>query len=454
MTHPDYTVTDRRIEDDRLTLSVEIAEDVVDRAFRAAFKRIARAVRIPGFRAGKVPMDVLARRVGVESFNREVESELLPHYYYAAVEGESRRPVAEVEYVERHLEQGKPFRFTAAVDVAPEIELADYNALTVEPVEVEPVTDEQVDREIHRLRRRLARLSPPAEDAVVGPSDLVSFRYEASQDGKTLKTLSGATSLLMGDDDFLPGFGTHLAGLGKGQETTFQYAMPADYAAKALAGTTVDFKVKVFGFQNAELPEITDEFARSVGAYADLAALKAKIRDELEGQVRRRRDEKFTALLRDRIADAVRCDIPDERVERAVERRVADLRERFQGSPASFEEHLAEEGRSEADLRNEIRAEEIKDMKIDWALDQIALKEGLEVTEEEVRKRIAFTAQVFRRQPAEILEMLDMTGSRVLRKFDLLREKAFGMLKERHSMAAGCAASDHVCEGDDCCQEA
>ena len=446
MSNPDYQVTKHEIEGDRLTINVEVASPLVTKAYKKVHKKLLRFVRIPGFRSGKAPMDVVSSRVGPEKFNQEVETELLPKFYYKAVEGEARRPVSEVEYTEKELEKGKPFKFTASVDVACEIELGDYNSLEISEIEAVEVSDEDVQKQLEGLRRRMAQMTKPEENDTIGDSSLVHLRYEGSIDGKAFKTLTQVTSLLVGDDDFLPGFGENIKGMKDGEEKTFTYKMPEDYELEHLASKDVEFKVKIFTFQHAKLPEVSDDFAKEVGAFESLEQLTGKIRGDLDEQAKQKREKNYADKLRELLASVVSCELPEERVEKAIGRRIEDLKDRFQNQPITFEEHLEESGKTEESLREDLDKEVRNEMKVDYALDKIALSEELQVTDEEVEKRIAFTAQVFRRPAAEIKEILDATGSRILRKFDLLREKAFSMLLERYRVKAGLAKAEEKTE--------
>jgi len=437
MSTPDYQIKSCSVENDSMTIEVEVAQAVVTKAFKRVHKQLLQYVNVPGFRAGKAPIDVLKRRVGEERFQSEVESELLPKYYYRAVEEQERRPVAEVEYEEKHLVKGEPFTFSARVEVAPSIELGNYDELELGEIDAELVNTEQIDKQLHGLRRRMARLSTPEDGASVGENDLVRFKYEGKVDGRVYKTLSSVTSLLIGDDDFLPGFGSNLIGMARGDEKMFSYTVAADYESEHLRGKDVEFTVKVLNFQHAQLPGLDDEFAKDVGAYTSLSELQQKIELDLAEQAKRKREEAYATRLREKLAEFVTCEIPKERLEREVDRSLDDIRERFQKSPISFEDHLAEEGKDLDGLRKDLGEREERDMKVNFALDQIGLKENLSVSDGEVERRIALTAQVLGRDVDQIKEILDATGSRILKKYDLFREKAFSLLKERYRIKAG-----------------
>ena len=437
MTNGDFQIKEKETNGDRLTVEVEVSAPVVKKAFRKVYRSLLNYVAVPGFRKGKAPMDVIANRVGVERFNEEVVSELLPKYYYKSVENEERRPVSDVEYIEQNLAKGSPFTFKAAVDIAPEIELGDYNELDIPTIPLEEITDEDIDKQIEGLRRRMAKMSEPEEGSKISEGHMIHLRYSGKVDGNEYKSLSNVTAMVAGEEDFLPGFSENLIGMDKGEEKVFNVKVADDYELKHLAGKDIEFTVKVFSFQNMELPEVNDELAAKAGPFKTVDDLKGKIREELEKQKTKEQQDKFFKELREKLAEIVTCELSEERINAAVELRYEEIEGRLKSNNVTVEEHLKETNQSEEEFRKEIADAEIFDMKVDYALDKIAIAEGVEVSDKEVDSRIAMTAYMYKREAADIRHALDSTGSVVLRKFDLYREKAFNLLQERYRIKAG-----------------
>lgn len=426
----DFEVKESKVDDGSLTLKVEVSSQAVGEAFRNVRKELSRYVRIPGFRKGKTPLNVLVNHLGRERFEREVERELLPQYYYRAIEETGHRPVSPVVYEEKTLARGKPFTFVAKVAVAPEIALGDYQAAEIDVKDPEEVSDEDVEKRLDELR--LQASSPQEKEGAAEEGDLVQFDVTGKVGDQDFPSLSRQkVTVRVGDDGYFPAFDKELVGLDVGAEKDFTLKAPEDAANPKLAGADVSFHVKVLAIRSVELPEIDEEFLGKLrGNIQTIDDLKARIRVELEQDRRKASEEANDMAIQDMLLGLVEAEPPAAIVDARVEEKFYDFRDQFK-PPYTYDDYLSEWGRTEEDVKAELREGAVKTCQIEFALDEIAKREGITATDEEVAHRLRMLARMMRRSPMDIEEMVDSSGSRVLEKQKLTREKAFAWLRSR-----------------------
>ena len=426
----EFEVKESNVEDGTLTLAVEVSSQAVAEAYRNVRKELSRYVRIPGFRKGKTPLNVLANHIGKERFQREVERELLPQYYYRAIEETGHRPVSPVTYDEKTLGKNKPFFFKATVAVAPEVELGDYKSAEVEVKEPEEVTDEEVEKRLDELR--LQASSPEEKEGAAEEGDLVQFDVVGKVDDQEFPSLSRQkVTVRVGDDGYFPGFDKELVGCKAGDSKDFSLPAPDDAANPKLANAEVNFHVEVLAVRSVVLPVIDEEFLSKLrGNIQSEDDLKSRIRVELEQDRRKSAEEANDMAIQDMLLGLVDAEPPAAMLDSRVEEKLYDFREQFK-PPYSYDDYLSEWGRTEEDVKAELREGAVKTCQIEFALDEIAKREGITASDEEVAHRLRMLARMMRRSPMDIEEMVDSSGSRVLEKQKLTREKAFAWLKSR-----------------------
>jgi trigger factor len=306
----EFEVKESKVEDGTLTLEVEVSTQAVAEAYRNVRKELSRYVRIPGFRKGKTPLNVLANHIGKERFQREVERELLPQYYYRAIEETGHRPVSPVTYDEKILSKNKPFVFKAKVAVAPEIELGDYKAAEVDAPEVEAVSDEDVDKRLDELR--LQASSPEEKEGAAAEGDLVQFDVTGKVGDQEFPSLTREkVTVRVGDDGYFPGFDKELVGIGAGESKDFSLPAPEDAANPKLAGSEVAFHVEVQAVRSVTLPELDEEFLGKLRGNIQTADdLKARVRVELEQDRRKAAEEAHDLAVQDMLLGLVEARLP------------------------------------------------------------------------------------------------------------------------------------------------
>ncbi len=441
----DFEVKESRVENGVMTLSVEVTSDAVEEAYRSVRRELSRFVRIPGFRAGKAPLAVLANHVGRERLDREVERELLPRFYYEAVEQLGTRPVSPVRYEEKTLEKGKPFLFKAVVNVAPDVEIGDYHGLEIEHPEVAAVTDQAVEERLEDLRFRVARTKVKEGPAENG--DLAVVQLQGKVGDQAFRSLSQKNlSLHLGKDGFFPGLDAVVVGMAKGDQKAVTLDPPADSENKNLAGKKVHFDLTLKSLKSVELPEIDAAFLEKLsGNIGSADELRTRIRGDLEREARRKAEEAFDEALQEAVLGLVSATPPAPLLEARLAERLGDFKGRFEEG-YGFEDYLAEWGKTEEDVKGDLREGAEKSLRFELALDEIARREKLGASDDEVAERLRTLARMMRRSPIDVAEMVDSSGSRILEKQKITREKAFHWLRSKlhhHDHSHGHDHHDH-----------
>ena len=417
-------------ETDRHTVKItvevpatELGQDL-DRAYRA----IARQIRVPGFRKGKVPRKVIDAQIGRDAVIGEFLEESVPQYYRQALREHDLAPIADPDLDLQDVEEGKPFVFTATVQVRPRLKLERdrYVGLRVDHPATE-VTDADVDRLLDALRERFAELEPVGRPAREG--DFVTIDLRAHVHDEEIPEATRPDYLYeVGSGEFVPELDTELAGKRPGEILGFNAKLPERFGERA--AQEVAFRVLVKDVKGKRLPAADDAFAKTASEFDTLEELRASLRE----QVQQNKDRAADAEIRDRVLaamiDLVDVELPDALVDEETEHRVVHARERAERAGVTLEQALATQGWDELRFRADARDHAVRAIKSDLALEAVARVEDLQVTAEELGEEIAKLAAVLGRDPKELAKSLDRSGQVVSLAGDIIRSKALDLLVE------------------------
>ncbi len=370
-----------------ILLEIEVPPDRLDRAVRDAVGRLSRRTRVAGFRPGKAPRPILERMLGPGAVLDEAVDHLVQDAYREAVVEQGIVPLtnADVEVVEAV--EGKPLRFKATIQVRPEVALGDYTSFKFGP-EIEAVDDEKVDKVVDELRDQNATLAA-VEDRGARSGDWAVIGFVGTRDGEAFE---GGTAermpLIIGEDRLIPGFEANLIDLEPGDHKGFDVTFPEDYGEESLAGKTAHFEVDLKELREKILPDANDEFARSMGEYADLAALRAEVDQRLRRSALDRARHEFSDRIIDYAVANATIDLPDILVDQEVEVMHDEFRATLARQGIGEEGYLKATEQSEADLHAEFRPRAEQRTKVLLVLSKIADAEGIEAPEAEVEAQI------------------------------------------------------------------
>jgi trigger factor len=370
-----------------VVLEVEVPQERLARAVDEAVRALSRRTRVAGFRPGKAPRPVLERVLGPGAVLDEAVDHLMQTAYREALVEKEILPLtnAEVEVVQA--EEGKPLIFKATVQVRPEVELGDYRNFNFKP-EIESIDESKVDKVVDELRDQNASLAP-VEDRPAKKGDYTVIRMEGSRDGAPFE---GGTSermpLIIGEDRLIPGFEDNLVGLAVGESKGFDITFPTDYFEAELAGKEVHFEVEVRELREKIMPDLDDEFARSMGDFTDLANLRTEVKARLErNALDKARHEFADKIIEYGVANAS-VDLPDVLIDQEVEVMHDEFRASLARQGITEEAYLKVTSKTDADLHADFRPDAEKRVKVLLTLSKIAEAEGIVISEPDVEAEV------------------------------------------------------------------
>jgi trigger factor len=442
-------------------IEVEIPADVVAKHQETLVQQYSKQARIPGFRKGKVPASMVRNRFSSE-ITSDVVEHLVPQYFREAVVKGGFRPVSQPHIYGLEFTPGEPIKFKAAFEVLPEFELGDYKAIKVEKPDV-TITDEQVDHEIKLLQEKQASFDPVDEERGAQQGEFVQVSFEAraknladdeseaeaaeaadaeAAEAKSEETESAESPeqedaaaqpmqmeevlVEIGGANTIPEFTKNLAGAKSGEERSFEVSYPEDFYDKRLAGMVFDYKVKVNAIKKKTLPELNDEFAKELSPdFQSLGDLKQRFRENMEHELKHKVEHEAKDKLIEELLAKHDFPVPRSMVEHQIDLRLE------RGLRA-----LAAQGMKTEDMRRmdfgRLRAGQeefaIKEVKSSVLLAKIAIKENIQVSDEELNREIeAMAAQM--QQPVEEVRKRLTEDNAVERLRDRMRsEKALNLL--------------------------
>jgi trigger factor len=419
------------INETRKNLKIEIAQDVVDAEIDRIARDYSRRARIPGFRPGKAPARVIKQRFK-DQILHDVAHDLIPRAVDDALRDRGVEPVEAPDIRDVTVEEGQPLTFTASFDTVPSFEPGEYSTIALRrpPISVE---EEAVNIALQRLRDRAARYEP-VEGRGVDHGDTVVADIErrgapGGSDAKAETTRE--VNIQLGAKSNPPGFDEHLLGLEPGATTSFTVHYPEDHPIRELANTDISYTVAVKAIKRRVLPDLDDEFAKDLGEFDTLDALRARVREDLEHEARHAQERTVRGDLMKQLAARVPFEIPASLVEREMDRRIEDFARRLMDQnidprQAGIDWEAFRD--SQRDAAREAVAGAI-------ALDEIAHRERLEVTGEEIEREIGRYAEQTGRTPAAVRARLEKEGGLSRIAAGLRREKSIDFLMARATIS-------------------
>jgi len=411
------------VSDTQKTLTVEIPSDLVDAEIERIAKGYARQARLPGFRPGKAPASVIKQRFR-EQIHHDVMHGLIPKAVEEALTERGIEPVNTPNITNVAMHEGQPLTFTAAVETVPAFDPGDLSTLAVTRA-ITSVTDATVDQTLQRLRERAGKFEPVEARPVLDGDTLVADLERTDADGKTEP--HNDVTIQIGSPANPPGFDASLVGMNAGDTKSFEVRFPAEYAVKELADTTVTYKVTVKDVRHRVLPELDDEFAKDVGAFESLAALRDQVRTDLQEEAGDNTTRQLRADLLSQLARRLSFDPPVSLVDREMDRRV----EEFARQLMQQNMDPRQAGIDWDQFREAQREPAIASVASALVLDEIARREHLTVAPEEVDKEIERFAERAGRTPTALRAQLEKEGGVSRLMVGLRREKAVDLAMSR-----------------------
>lgn len=406
----------------RRELRIEVPAQIVEEEIGRAAQRVARSVRLPGFRKGKAPVPIVRTRYA-KAIQEEAVEHLMRHSTQDALDKEGLNPLHAPRVSSLDYKPGEPLSFRAVFEVRPAIEPKGYDKLGIKP-KPEKITEEQVDERLEAVRQSAARLVP-VEDRAAKKGDilLADMRWwRGSRQGKP--TERPKVSLELGGEGQHEAFIEALESAEPGQVKEFDVEYPKDFKAQELAGAKILYRVKVHAVRERQVPELNDELARQVGEFADLAALRAEIRKGLEHEAESRGREEAVRRVIEKLLEANPIEVPEVMVEAQIDDQLEEVARALvaQGVPPN---KLRVDWNKE---REKMRESAQRNVAARLVLDAIADQRKVEVPAEDLDARLEREAQRARLAVAALKARLDKTGGTVALERQIRRERVLDFL--------------------------
>jgi trigger factor len=373
----------------RAVLDVEVDADRLTRQADRVFERHNQKAKIAGFRPGKAPRAMYERQYGTEHLWAEAAEDVIDESYRDIVEIEDITPIDQPTVEVTQLEAGKPLKYKATVVVKPDVDLGDYNThgTVVEP---KPPTDEDIDKTLDSMRESHAQLKPVDRASSVG--DIVTVDIDLVVDGKAMPPFARNAHVEAGRESrTIKGLGDAFVGLKVGEEKTVDLPFSNEEGVEAeVKGKTGTFKMRASQVAEKLVPALDDDFAKTVGV-GSVGELRQSVKNELaHAAFHEARDDAADKLMEHLLKEA-KVEVPEILVQDELGHLVADLRARVREQGITFEQFLLQARKTEDELRQEWRPAAERRAKAMLVLDEIAKKENVTVTSQELAAQVAMT---------------------------------------------------------------
>ena len=418
-------------------ISVEVPANDVSKAFAKVVKRYQKLARIPGFRAGKVPESLIRSRFAKE-VRQEVMDSLVQERFRAEMESASLQPISQPQVIELNLQDDQPLRFRAQFEVAPVIDIAGFETVTVEKPAVQ-LEEAEFDAELDRVLDAHATIETVEEDRPLADGDWAEISFKGIRrktEGETLAPEAAETDEIDGEDvsveiggkNTLPAFNDALRGQSKGGEFDLEVAYPSDFGDVRLAGLTIDYYVRVNAIKRKVYPEKNDEFARQLGDHETWDAFLGDLRENATNGKRQSAENDAKGKLVDGLVEKFQFPVPESFVQQQIDVRLD------RGLRALAQQGMTREQMQTLNfqqLRSAQRDEAVKEVKASLILDRIAEELKVEVNGEDVERELMIMSLQTREPLEQLRQRLSGDGTINRMQEQMRREATATALYER-----------------------
>ncbi len=409
----------KRLPKAEVEITVELKLEEFQKDINAAAKQISKDVNISGFRAGKVPYDVLEKHVGKDLIMNHATDLAIPRILTEVIKKEKLEVIVrpKVEII-----SNDPLKFKTIAPVYPEVKVDGYEKIKIKAKEVK-ITDKDIDETIDNVKKQF--VSWDETDEKIKKGDKVELDFEGFDEGGA--ALEGTKSknhpIIVGENMMVPGFEENLIGLKKGDESEFTVTFPKDYHKKSFQNKKVKFKVKIIKVEKAAYPELNEEFIEKItGSGKSVSDFRKDVERDLKGykqsEYRKKQEQEFL----EKVLDLAKLDISDVLINEEVEYMLHEMKEDMAQKGLQFESYLQHIKKSEDDLRKDLKKEAEKRIKIRFGINEIITKEKIEVEDKEIEQAMKRMGEIPKERESEVRAQIT-NSIRIGRLFDRFLEK-------------------------------
>jgi trigger factor len=413
-------------------LSITVPKERVRRTRQRVASQISGRARLPGFRPGKVPADILEKRYGA-AIEQETLDQLIQDAYRSALQQEKLEPITQAKLDNVKYDQESDLTFEVEFEVRPEIEIARLNGFTVTRPPAD-VNDEDVENVLERLRDERAEWKAVEGDAVpdLGQRVTVEITVLESEGEESAATEPRRYRFELGAGQAIPMVEEAILTLKPGESGEFSVRFPDDFPDETRRGQQQKLRIELFDIEKKEVPEVDDEFAKQVGDFENVAALRERILQDLEADAKRRSDSEVRRQLLDLIIQANTFELPTSMIDRYLDHVTGHAHADGQGED---HHHTPEEEAQISQLRNALRPEAEWNLKRMMVVDRIAEQQQLRASQDELDERISALAQQHGRSESEVWLQLEKSGQLEQLEREITEQKVFEYLESQNTVS-------------------
>lgn len=416
-----------KLEGNIVKLEVTVSAEKFDEALNKSYKKNVKRFNVPGFRKGKVPMPIIIKQYGEGVLYDDAINFACEDSYPNAIE-ENKIDVVDYPSIDVvSIGKGQELVYTATVTVKPEVKLGDYKGLEIEKVTYD-VSDSDVDAEINSMREKASRVIVK-EDAAIEDGDIATIDFEGFVGDEAFEGGKGEDfELTIGSGTFIPGFEEQLIGSKIGDSKDINVVFPEDYRVETLAGKPAVFKVSVSNVKVKEIPELDDEFVKDVSEFDTVAELESDVRKKLGEANLEKAEKEYEDSVIKKVVELAEVDIPEVMIEKEIDFMVRDLETKLKYQGLDIAKYLELLGMTMDKLRSDYQAISVDRVKTSLVISEIAKRENVEVTEDEINAKAEEIAKRYGNEDLEKMKDIILTAEKGNIKDEISNNKVIDLI--------------------------
>ncbi len=422
----------KKQKENEVKLKIETDKLEVNRNLDKVYNEVSYQIKIPGFRKGRVPKNILNLHLGKEYFYDKTTEKLIPECYLEAINKNNIHPINQPEIKVIQIEEDKPLIFEATVQVKPEVKLGSFDKISIQTEDIK-VTGSDVNNEIRRIRGNLSKLKV-VKDRKAKKGDFLVINSQEYIEGKAIERSKVEKHIIQLGENILPEFNKKLIGCSAGDEKEINILIPKDIKDKKIAGKEIAYKVKIIEIKERELPELNVDFVKTVGNYKNLDDFREDIKEKLEKQVEMVNKNNYESKLLEKVTDICEVKVPKVLIEREVEYMMKSLEDDLKSKDLSLQDYCKSINTDEEKVKKEYEIVAEKRIKQELVLDKISQVENIQVTEKEVEDKIKTIAKELKQDPLKVEATFKKNNNLDGLKESIEREKIIDFLNKKVNM--------------------
>jgi trigger factor len=419
----------KKQKENEMNFKIEIDKSKVNEKLNKVYNDVSYQVKIPGFRKGRIPKNILNLHLGKGYFYDKTTEELIPECYLEAIKKIEIKPINQPEIKVIQIEEDKPLIFEATVQVMPEVKLGSFDKISVKKEDIK-VTKTDLNNEIKRIQESLAQLKV-VKDRKAKEGDFLVVDSEGSIEGKVVEGSKVEKQIIQLGKNIPPEFNKQLKGSSAGDKKEIKILVPKDVKDKKTAGKEIIYKVKIIEIKEKELPELNEDFIKTMGNYKTLDDFKKDVKDKLEKQVEMVNKNNYESKLLEKVTEICEVKVPEVLIKREVEYMMKSLEDDLKAKKLSLQDYYKTIKNDEEKVKKEYEIVAEKRIKQELVFDKISQVENLQVNEKEVKDKIKTIAEEMKQDPLKVEATFKKNNNLDGIKESIKREKVINFLNKQ-----------------------